>query len=47
MADHEYAAKVRRLGIPDRFVTHGTQPELWRECEYDTLAIVNALKELA
>ena len=35
MADHGYNARVKRLGIPDLYVEHGTQPELWRECGYD------------
>lgn len=40
MADHGYQAEVKRLGIPDRFIEHGTQAELYRECEYDQQAIV-------
>lgn len=28
MSDHGYAASVRRLGLPDQFVPHGTQREL-------------------
>jgi 1-deoxy-D-xylulose-5-phosphate synthase len=35
MADHGYNARVKRLGIPDLYIEHGTQPELWRECGYD------------
>ncbi len=48
MADHNYHCDVIRLGIPDRFIDHGTQQELWRECGYDSEAIkdaaMNALK---
>jgi 1-deoxy-D-xylulose-5-phosphate synthase len=40
MADNGYAAQVKRLGIPDKFVDHGTQKELWHECHYDTAAMV-------
>ena len=44
MADHGYASEVKRLGVPDRFIEHGSQAELYRECEYDQQAIVeNAL----
>ena len=35
MADHEYHSKVIRLGIPDRFIEHGTQEELYAQCGYD------------
>ena len=45
MADHGYSAKVTRLGIPDNFITHGEQPELWSECGYDANAIVETVKE--
>ncbi len=47
MADHGYSAKVKRLGIPDRLVEHGSQDELYAECNYDTLAIKEASKKLA
>lgn len=46
MVDHGYQAKVRRLGIPDRFIDHGEQEELWAECGYDQAAIVAAVREL-
>ena len=42
MADHGYSARVKRLGIPDKIVEHGTQPELWAECGYDADAIYKA-----
>ncbi|WP_316786318.1 1-deoxy-D-xylulose-5-phosphate synthase [Pedobacter frigiditerrae] len=47
MADHNYQANVVRLGIPDEFIEHGEQPELWAICGYDTNAIINAVKKLA
>jgi len=40
MADHLYTAQVIRLGIPDKFIEHGTQNELYALCEYDATAIV-------
>ena len=46
MADHGYTSKVKRLGIPDRFIDHGTQQELWSECGYDTAAMIKAVKEM-
>ena len=39
MADHNYSAHIIRLGIPDRFIEHGEQPELYTECGYDTNSI--------
>ena len=46
MADHNYQAEVKRLGVPDDFIHHGTQAELWRECNYDAQAIVEAIQQL-
>ena len=39
MADHQYNAEVKRLGIPDRIVEHGEQLELHRETGFDPDAI--------
>ncbi|MXV51730.1 1-deoxy-D-xylulose-5-phosphate synthase [Pedobacter sp. HMF7647] len=47
MADNNYAAQVVRLGIPDKIIEHGEQPELWAECGYDAAAIVESVKKLA
>jgi 1-deoxy-D-xylulose-5-phosphate synthase len=46
MADHGYTARVKRLGIPDEVIEHGTQPELWAECGYDEKAIYAAGLEM-
>lgn len=46
MADHGYNATVKRLGIPDRLVEHGEQPELYRECGYDAEGIARAVRAL-
>lgn len=46
MADHGYSAKIKRLGIPDRIVEHGTQKELYRECNYDAQAMVETAQTL-
>ena len=42
MAEHGYGAQVIRLGVPDKFIEHGTQPQLYRECRYDAQAMVEA-----
>ena len=46
MNDKDYNAKILRLGIPDRFVEHGTQEELYRECGYDTAGIAAAARSM-
>jgi 1-deoxy-D-xylulose-5-phosphate synthase len=47
MAEHGYAAQVKRLGIPDRIVEHGEQIELHRECGFDPEGIANAVRAVA
>ncbi len=46
MNDNNFSAKVIRLGIPDRFIEHGTQAELHRECGYDARAIYETVLKL-
>ena len=46
MADQKYTAEVVRLGIPDAYIQHGTQKELWEECGFDKNAIVKTIKEM-
>jgi 1-deoxy-D-xylulose-5-phosphate synthase len=46
MADHGYSARVTRLGIPDRFIEHGTHAQLLRECELDADAIYRRVLDL-
>src|SRR5688572_23453133 len=46
MSDHNYRAEVIRLGIPDRVIEHGEQPELYKECNYDATAIERAVVAL-
>jgi len=41
-----YRNTIRRLGIPDRFIGHGTQEELYRECGYDAGGIIASVKEI-
>jgi len=48
MTDQKYQAEVIRLGIPDQYIHHGTQKELWSDCGYDTKGIVdNVIKTLS
>lgn len=46
MAQNNYKAEVKMLGIPDRIVEHGSLKELYRECEYDATAIAAAVRVL-
>ncbi len=43
-ADHDYRdIEVRRVGIPDQFVEHGTIPELYKICGMDAASIAKLL----
>lgn len=46
MADHGYSSQVSRLGIPDKYIEHGSQSELHAECSYDKHAIVKMTKKV-
>lgn len=45
-ADYAYHSKIHRLGIPDRFISHGKAAELHKECGYDVEGIVKTAKEI-
>jgi 1-deoxy-D-xylulose-5-phosphate synthase len=47
LADHGQHLPVRRLGIPDRVVEHGTQDQLYKECGFDADGIAQAVRELS
>ncbi|HBX90850.1 MAG TPA: 1-deoxy-D-xylulose-5-phosphate synthase [Alistipes sp.] len=38
--------RVRSLGIPDRFIGHGTPAELYRLCGYDTEGVLDAIRTI-
>jgi 1-deoxy-D-xylulose-5-phosphate synthase len=46
MADNNYSAKIIRLGIPDKYIHHGTQEELHIECGFDKKSIITQVKNL-
>ena len=46
MAQHNYNAQVKILGIPDRYVEHGTLKELHAECGYDAQGIAAAVRNM-
>ena len=43
MADHEYTPTVKRIGIPDKFVQHGTVAELYQLCGMDEDSLTKEL----
>ena len=45
MNDHNYYPRVKRLGLPDNFVEHGTVPELQKIVGLDPDSIIKAIKE--
>jgi 1-deoxy-D-xylulose-5-phosphate synthase len=46
MAQHNYRAEVKILGIPDEIIEHGEQMDLHRECGFDPDGIVVTVKTL-
>ena len=46
MNAHGYQSQIIILGIPDTIVEHGTLKDLHQECNYDAMAIANAVKAL-
>jgi 1-deoxy-D-xylulose-5-phosphate synthase len=46
MAEKGNSAKVKILGIPDKFIEHGTLEDLYRECKIDSKGIVNTVLEM-
>ena len=46
MADEGYPAQIKLLGIPDRFIEHGSMDELYEICGIDKMGIIRACREL-
>ncbi len=47
MVENGYTAQIKRLGIPDKFIEHGTQQELYKICGYDTESIYETGKNMS
>lgn len=45
-ADNNYHLKVVRLGIPDKYIHHGTVDELHKECGFDADSIAKKVAEM-
>ena len=46
IAENASGLKLKRLGIPDKFIDHGSVAELHRQCRIDAQAIVDAALEM-
>ena len=46
MADNGYQSQVKRLGVPDSYVEHGTQDELYAECGFDVKGMMATAQEM-
>lgn len=46
MADNGYTPKVKRIGVPDCFIEHGSVPELFKLCGMDSESIAEVVKEM-
>ncbi|MDE7473533.1 MAG: 1-deoxy-D-xylulose-5-phosphate synthase [Muribaculaceae bacterium] len=42
--EHGYERKVVKIGVPDRFIYHGTVPELYKMCGMDSESIYAVIK---
>ena len=46
MMDNGFTPVIRRMGLPDSFVEHGSTPELLHLCRIDEDAVISTLREL-
>jgi 1-deoxy-D-xylulose-5-phosphate synthase len=46
MAENNYSATIKLLGIPDKFIEHGSPEDLYRECGIDVKGITNTVIDL-
>ena len=46
MVDNNYKSELVRLGVPDEFINHGTQQQLYTECYFDVGAIKESVHKL-
>jgi len=47
MSDHGYNSEIVRLGIPDKFIEHGTSEELQHACGFDTEGILATARKMS
>ena len=44
--EHDYHVKVRKVGVPDEYIPHGTIPELYKLCKMDNDSIKQVILSL-
>src|SRR5690606_23644898 len=47
MNEHDYKATVKIMGIPDRYIEHGSPKELYNEIEIDAPHIAEAIRDMS
>jgi 1-deoxy-D-xylulose-5-phosphate synthase len=46
MIDHQFQSNIHRIGLPDRFIEHGTLNELHAECGLDAASILKKIEQI-
>ncbi len=46
MAQHRYTNPVQIMGIPDTFIPHGSQAQLYKDCGFDAESILDTIVKL-
>ena len=46
MADNGYTPLVKRIGVPDEFIEHGSVLELYKQCGMDAESIAGEIKKM-
>ena len=46
MADNGYTPRVKRIGIPDSFIEHGSIPELYELCGLNAGSIAEEIRKM-
>lgn len=46
MAENGYCPRVKCIGVSDRFIEHGSIPELYKQCGMDGESIADSIREL-
>lgn len=46
LSDLDFTGRIHRLGVPDKFIEHGTQPDLYKLAGFDTDGIVHKIEEI-
>ena len=46
MADNGYAPQVKRIGVQDEFVEHGSIPDLYKQCCMDAKIIAGEINKM-